>query len=87
MRLNPVQLVAARAYGNAEELLLVEDLTHSFPRGNITRCGDTLFRFLMLELEDCTNEPEEALKRVTVARRQLEDVERAIFTKKSGLWE
>lgn len=80
-RLNPVQIVAAKAYGFTSDKPLEKITTQQ-----TKSCGDTLFYFLMLELDDVGTDPLEALNRVTIARRQLEDVERAIFSTRSGLW-
>ena len=84
--MNPVQVVAAKAYGNLDLLMLPDKPLEKVTTGQTRNCGDTLFYFLMLELDDVGDAPDEALQRVTKARRQLEDVERAIFSGQSGLW-
>lgn len=85
-RLNPVQVVAAKGYGDLSLLTLPDKPLEKTTTQQTKSCGDFLFYFLMLELEDVGTDPLEALKRVTRARRQLEDVERAIFSTRSGLW-
>ncbi|MGH6797139.1 MAG: hypothetical protein ACRECP_01870 [Methylocella sp.] len=74
MQLNDWQKAVARIYGDG-------DFAHFEVDGKICdadldQCGDTLFVFLMLELsdtEDCDS-PEEAIRRIEIARRQLGDV-------------
>lgn len=71
--LNDWQKEIARHYGSGDYAYLAE-------RGEISRtdlddCGDTLFRFLMVELadkEDCDT-LEEAIRRCESARQQLDD--------------
>ena len=49
--------------------------------------GDTLFTFLMRELsDDCQDDPNEALRRLTAARLELQELERVFFSTASGLW-
>lgn len=73
MRLNTWQMAIVRTYGDGDYAYLAD-------RGNISSsdledCGDTLFRFLIVELansEDCES-LEEAIRRVGRARDQLDD--------------
>ena len=49
--------------------------------------GDTLLTFLMRELsDDCQDDPNEALRRLTAARLDLQELERIFFSSASGLW-
>ncbi len=72
MILNAWQRAIARSYDGG-------DYSHLADQGEVSRddlagCGDTLFEFLMIELadsEDCDSQ-EEAVRRVTQARDQLE---------------
>jgi hypothetical protein len=73
MRRNAWQKSIARSYGGG-------DYAHIADQGEVRSddlgtCGDTLFRFLMVELadgEDCDTQ-EEAVRRVARARDQLND--------------
>lgn len=87
MKLNPVQAVAYGAYPT--DMLPIPDLSGTFPKSpnpfDPRNCGDHLFSFIMYELDDVGSSPDEALKRITTARLQLEEVERALFHAKE-LW-
>lgn len=49
--------------------------------------GDTLFTFLMIEMgDDCQDDPDEAMRRITSARLQLQELERLFVSTRSGLW-
>lgn len=73
MRLNAWQKSIARTYGGG-------DYAHIADHGEVSAdeletCGDTLFRFLMVELADsegCDTQ-EEAIRRAARARDQLSD--------------
>lgn len=72
--LNEAQTVCARTYAGGEFAHLVEEPTTW--RGFIDSCGDTLFRFMMLELsdgEDC-HTIGEGHDRITRARDEVEGV-------------
>lgn len=74
---NPYQRVVADTYGGG-------DYAHLTKLSECRDVGDTLFTFLMIELstKEGTDSPDEALRRMTTARLQLQDVERALFARK-----
>jgi hypothetical protein len=78
MRLNVWQKSIARTYGGGDYAHIAEQGEVS--ADDLDTCGDTLFRFLMVELadsEDCDTQ-EEAVRRVARAREQLDDAVAAL---------
>lgn len=72
MILNDWQRAIIRTYGGGDYAYLTEQAAVSHEE--LADCGDTLFEFLMIELsdqEDCEDQ-EEAIRRVTQARDQLD---------------
>ena len=71
--LNAWQKQIARSYGGGDYAYLAE--RSEIGPAALDDCGDTLFRFLMVELadsEDCDT-LEEAIRRCESARQQLDD--------------
>jgi hypothetical protein len=77
--LNPWQKTAANSYGGGDfahiaayEGLLLQQA--------VKECGDTLFKFIMIELdtsEDCLDE-DEAFRRISMAKGNLDEVLEAL---------
>lgn len=73
MRLNAWQTAVARTYGAGDYAYLAQQ--GGISSEDLETCGDTLFRFLMVELadsEDCDS-LEEAIRRVVKAHDQLDE--------------
>lgn len=72
--LNPFQRLVADNYGGG-------DYAHVQTLDECRTQGDTLFIFLMIELDakEGTDTRDEALRRVTNARLQLQELERLIY--------
>ncbi|WP_414462443.1 hypothetical protein [Hyphomicrobium sp. DY-1] len=70
--MNASQRVVCKAYGGGDFNHYADDPDW---RHSIDQCGDTLFRFLMIELSDAEEceDAETALRRLTAARTDIED--------------
>jgi hypothetical protein len=69
MKPNQYQAAVARAYAGGDFAHIADSPTW---REDIKTCGDTLFRFLMLELdEDVTKDPRLGISRLASATGQL----------------
>lgn len=80
--LNAFQKTAARAYGDGDYAHIADIATTQEADAEIEDCGDTLFRFVMVELrssEDCDSK-EEALRRLEKAIADIQGVIHAIET-------
>lgn len=78
MRLNAHQRIAYNAYDTS--LMPIPDLTLDFASKCLTtkHCGDGLFAFVMAELAEVEDDAE-AIRRITTARLELQEIERALF--------
>lgn len=79
--LNPWQRIAARTYAHGD-FSHMDTKTWAEVRGELDDCGDGLFKFTMIELatsEDC-EDAEEALRRLRVAREELEALSEEILS-------
>lgn len=75
--LTPVQLVAFQAYDTS--LMPIADDPPRARDFNPRICGDHLYSFIMYELDEPNLSLDEALGRITQARLQLQEIERALF--------
>lgn len=78
--ISAVQTVVLNSYGAGDFAHLSEIQTQAQLSQELRECGDGLLKFLMVELaekEDCGS-PEEALRRVQSAIRQLDEVAQSI---------
>ena len=72
-QLNRFQRLVADNYGGG-------DYAHFVVPEEAEDAGDTLLTFLMRELsDDCQDDPNEALRRLTAARLDLQELERIFF--------
>lgn len=76
--MNPYQRLVADNYECG-------DYAHHEDPAEAEDAGDTLYLFLIRELED-PESPDVALRRITTARLQLQEMERVFHSTKSGLW-
>lgn len=73
MSLNRFQRLVVENYGGG-------DYAHFTDPLEAEDAGDTLFLFLMRELDDdCQDDLDEALRRLTAARLDLQELERVFF--------
>lgn len=80
--LNRFQRLVADNYGGGDYAHLTEQ-----DEAKSDNHGDTMLTFLMRELDDdCQDDPDEALRRLTAARLDLQELERVFMSVKSGLW-
>lgn len=80
-KLNEAQKIAARIYDDGDYAYLVDEpIPVSDWKNELESVGDTLFMFLMIELDDAEDcmDLEEASDRMATAHRQITAVQEAI---------
>jgi len=79
MKLNPYQAAAARVYGGGDFAYLADEGVSARDLANIN-VGDTLFRFVLIELSDSEGceDMETAVRRIEIAIRDLSEVLNAL---------